>query len=155
MEKMEATLRGQIKEMEKRVTDAKAIKELEKKPQGSEVHWKHVEATLHGQIKIPGHKLTEKEIDNENLEAILHGRIEQLEKQLQKKVAKNKQLETALQKKDRDFATLEFKLWELLECIQERDSENKKLESSLHDEREYYDMHLLSNEKNQATLYSI
>jgi hypothetical protein len=41
------TLRGQIKEMEKEFTNAEAIKELEKKPQGSEVYRKHVEAAFH------------------------------------------------------------------------------------------------------------
>jgi hypothetical protein len=104
--------------MEKEFTDAEAIKELEKKPEGSEVYRKHVEAALHGQIKKSGNKLTEKETNNENLETILHGRIEQLEKQLQKRVAEKKQSQTALKKKNRDFATLEFELCELRECIQ-------------------------------------
>jgi septal ring factor EnvC (AmiA/AmiB activator) len=114
-----------------------------------------VEAALHCQIEKPGHKLTEKEIDNENLEAILHGRIERREKQLQKTADENKQLENALQKKDRNFAILEFEFQELRECIQESDSEKKKLESSLRNERKFYELLLHTNQTVEDTLYSM
>jgi len=155
MEEVEATLPGEIKEMEREITDAEAIKELEKKPQGSEVQWNLVEAALQGQIEKPGHKLKEKEIDNESLEGILNVRIEQLEKKLQKTVAEKEQLKTALQEKDMDFTILEFKCRELRELIQERDSEKKKLESSLREEKKFYDMHLQTNKKIQDSLYSM
>jgi hypothetical protein len=44
------------------------------------------------------------------LETILHGRIERLAKQLQKTDAEKKNCTPG---KDRNFATLEFQLWEL------------------------------------------
>jgi hypothetical protein len=72
----EATLRGQIKEMEKEFTDVEAMKEPEKKPQGSEDNRKHAEAAFHGQIEKSNNRLIEKKTDNKNLEIILHGRIE-------------------------------------------------------------------------------
>jgi chromosome segregation ATPase len=133
--------------------------EIVKNPQGSGVHWDYVEAGLHGQIEEPGHKLTEKEIDNENLEAIVQVSIEQLEKRLQKTIAEKEKLKTALQEKDRDFTTLELKLRskdrELRECIEERNSEKKRLESSFHQEKKFYDNHLQTSQEVQASLYEL
>jgi hypothetical protein len=152
MEEVESTLRGEIKEMERDVTDAEAIKELEKKPQGFEVHWKHVEAGLHGQIEKPGHKLTGKEIDNENLEAILQVRIEQLEKRLQKRTAEKEKLKTALEEKDKDFTTLELKLRskdrELRECIEETGEEKTGI---LPPSRKEFLQHTTANQSKSAS----
>jgi chromosome segregation ATPase len=151
----EDTLRGQIKEMEKEFTDVEAMKYPEKKPQGSEDNRKDAEAAFHGQIEKSDKKLIEKETDNKNLDLTLHGRIERLEKQMQETVAEKKRLKTALKKKYKYLATLDFELRELRECIQEIDSVKKELESLRHDDSKTYNMHLQTNLKDRAYLYSM
>jgi chromosome segregation ATPase len=111
------------------------------------------EDTLRGrcQIEIPDHQNTEEEIGNQNVEAIFHGLIEQL----QKKVAENKELQISLKEKHRDFEILELELHELRVCLEERESDNKRLKSSLSDEKKFYDSHLRINTEVQETLYSM
>jgi hypothetical protein len=74
LEEVEATLRGQTKEVKKKGTDAEATNKLEKL-QRSHVE---VEAYLYRQIEESGKKPT----DKEKLEANLHENIKELQKKL-------------------------------------------------------------------------
>jgi hypothetical protein len=155
-EEVEATLRGQINEMEKEGTDAEDIKDLEKL-QGSDAKRKSVEAAVLVHIEDLGNKVVEKDSDKEN------SRGRSKEKNLPKRDAEKEQMETALRgeitklkkkimEKDSDRATLEGKfrrrIWELEDELQETDSLKKEVESALRDQRQYYNKRQL--EKNAA-----
>jgi hypothetical protein len=66
VEKLEATLRGQIKELNKVSTDVEATKKRQKKLQESEVHKKQGKTALRGQIEEPEYKFIEDDSDKEN-----------------------------------------------------------------------------------------
>jgi hypothetical protein len=98
---LEATLRGQIKEMEKDGTDAEDIKELEK-PQGSDAERKAVEAAVRGHIEDLGNKVIEKDSDKEN------SRGRSKEKNLSGRDADKEQIITALRS---EITELKKRLW--------------------------------------------
>jgi chromosome segregation ATPase len=112
-----------------------------------------LETTLRGEIKE-----MEREVkDSEAIYTSTHLHIEQLEWQLKKTTAEKEKLKTALQEKDTDFTTLELKLQskdrEIRICTERRDIDKKKLESFLHEEKNFYDFQLRSHQKFQAFLY--
>lgn len=112
-------LRGQLKEHDTNGTDAKAVNELEMKPQGSHAECKQVEATPLDQIVELGNKdLQEKDCD-------------------QIKDMKNKVIDTS---------TLDL-IRELEEQDQETYSKKELIESALQDERERYDRLKIERDK--------
>jgi SMC interacting uncharacterized protein involved in chromosome segregation len=105
-------------------------KELEKTPKGYEVHWK-VRKYAFYQYEEVEWKTTDK------MESNLNGRIFDLEKKPQENSAEKEQLEL----------TLRRSIDQLYDRIKELESDNKKLESALRDQRKFYEIHLPAREE--------